>query len=114
MALTQTQITTLKTRLEEQREKLQGVLRSLQAGDPASDTTRLNDNADLGAEAAESSELVAYESLERETQIMLDRVLAALARIDAGTYGITDDGAAIPYERLQVDPTATTIVKSDQ
>lgn len=111
MTLNQTQIQDLKKQLLEQQEKLQDVLQSLKAGDPASDTDRPNDNADVGTEATESNELVMYESLERETQNMLDRISAALERMEQGTYGVTDEGEEIPFERLSIDPTATTIVK---
>jgi DnaK suppressor protein len=111
MTLSQTQIQGLKTQLLEQQAKLQDVLRSLKAGDPASDVNRPNDNADIGTEATESNDLVAYESLEHETQIMLDRIQGALERMEQGTYGVTDEGDEIPFERLSIDPTATTIVK---
>ncbi len=111
MALTAEQLTHLRGLLEEQRGKLQDVLASLTAGNPASTTTRTTDNADVGTEATESTELVEYETLQRETTILLDRVTAALARLDAGTYGVTDTGEDIPYERLLVDPTVTTTVR---
>lgn len=111
MSLSQTQIQEFKTTLLEQQTKLTDVLASLKAGDPASDENRANDNADIGTEATESNDLVAYESLEHETQILLDRTNAALERIEQGTYGVTSEGESIPYERLLIDPTATTVVK---
>jgi RNA polymerase-binding transcription factor DksA len=41
----------------------------------------------------------------------LARVERALARIDAGTYGISEvSGKPIPRERLEAEPTATTLV----
>lgn len=112
MSLSSDQIQTLRVKLLEQQEKLSEVLASLKAGDPASEVTRTTDNADVGTEAIESSELVAYESLERETQIMLDRIQESLSAMDAGTYGVTEEGEEIPFERLLIDPTATTTVKS--
>ncbi len=111
MALTDTQLQQFKATLSAQYEKLQGVLTSLKNGDPSSDVTRTTDNADIGTEATESNELVAYESLENETTILLERTKAALDRIEAGTYGVTDDGVEIPYERLMVEPTATTTIQ---
>lgn len=111
MSLSTTQIAQLNDRLVLQAEKLEDVLSSLKAGDPSSTVTRTTDNADVGTEATESNELVAYESLENETQILLDRTTAALARIADGTYGVTEEGIEIPFERLMVDPTATTIVR---
>ncbi|MEP7167593.1 MAG: hypothetical protein ABI758_06495 [Candidatus Woesebacteria bacterium] len=111
MTLTNDQTQQIKKQLLEQQTKLQDVLASLKAGDPASDTERGTNNADVGTEATESNDLVAYESLEHETQIMLDRVNASLERIESGTYGTTAEGDIIPFERLTIDPTATTIVK---
>lgn len=110
MSLTPQNIETLKKMLETQREKLEDVLTSLKNGDPSSNVTRTTDNADVGTEATESNELISYESLENETAILLERTTTALDRIEAGTYGVTQDGEDIPYERLLVDPTATTIV----
>ncbi len=41
-----------------------------------------------------------------------DTVLAALARIEKGTYGVCDVcGAAIEEARLEADPAATTCIK---
>ncbi len=111
MALTTDQVQTLKEKLEVQKGKLEDVLRSLVNGDPSRNDTRTTDNADVGTEATESNELVMYESLEAETKILLERTTDALARIDQGTYGITEDGEDIPFERLEVEPTATTTVR---
>lgn len=110
MSLTAENITTLKRMLETQREKLEDVLRSLKNGDPSSTVGRTTDNADIGTEATESAELISYESLENETSILLERTTSALARIENGTYGVTDDGEEIPLERLMIDPTATTVI----
>lgn len=112
MALTSDQIHTLKEILDEQKTKLEDVMRSLKEGDPASDTSRTINNADAGTDARESSDLVEYESLERETEILLNATNEALGRMDAGSYGVTAEGEEIPYERLLVDPTATTTIKS--
>lgn len=44
-----------------------------------------------------------------------DQVLAALARIDAGTYGIcVDCGRRIPDERLEVRPEAARCLEDQQ
>lgn len=109
MHLTAEQINRLDLLLATQEEKLKGVLASLVAADPAMTGDRSND-ADLGTEAIESLELDTYESLERETRILLERTVDARARIQAGTYGVTASGEAIPFERLLIDPTVTTIV----
>jgi RNA polymerase-binding transcription factor DksA len=111
MALSSDQLQTLRKQLELQKTKLEDVLQSLKAGDPASDSSRTINNADAGTDAIESSELVEYASLERETQLLLSATKDALVKMDEGTYGVTADGEEIPFERLQVDPTASTIVK---
>ena len=46
-----------------------------------------------------------------QAQAQLEQVDAALARLDEGTYGVCAVcGEAIPPERLEVRPTATTCV----
>lgn len=110
MHLSSTQLATLKGKLEEQQRKLRDVLASMESTDPTRDNERTSDNAESAAEATESTDLDRYESLERESRILLTRVEEALSRIDDGTYGHTADGKDIPFERLSVDPTATTLV----
>lgn len=111
MSFSTEQLNHLKGKLEAQKSKLEDVLQSLKNGDPSSTVTRTTDNADVGTEATESKEMVEYEALENETQILLDRTNAALERMSAGTYGVTDDGLEIPFERLDVDPTVTTVIR---
>ncbi len=111
MHLSGSQLQTLKGKLEEQQKKLRDVLSSLQNSDPANDEDRSSDNADVGTEATESGELVRHESLIHETEVMLERTEMALASMASGTYGHTADGKEIPFERLMIDPTATTLVE---
>ncbi len=110
MHLSPTQLATLKRKLEEQQKKLRDVLASLESTNPTRDDERISDNAESAAEATESTDLDRYESLERESRILLTRVEEALSRIEDGSYGHTADGKEIPLERLSVDPTATTLV----
>lgn len=110
MALTNDQLETLKKKLLEERQKLENVLVSLEEQSVVGDTDRVNDNADQGTDALEEENLIRNESLVAKTEVMLSRIRQALARIDAGTYGKTEDGTDIPYERLLIDPTATTTV----
>jgi DnaK suppressor protein len=98
-----------KQRLEAQREDLQQRITSLQ-GDVAA--YEQDDEAlDSGDEAAllrghdEAWEQLAYVRDE------LTRVEKALVRIEAGTYGISEvSGAPIPLERLEAEPSTTTLV----
>lgn len=110
MHLSKSQLSTLKSKLEEQELKLRNVLSSLQKTDPAGDVERSNENADLGDEATEDRELLRHESLLSETELMLRRVEEALIRVEEGDYGHDLSGNPIPYERLLIDPTATTLV----
>ncbi len=48
----------------------------------------------------------------KELEIRYNEVLAALARIDAGSYGVCDvGGEAISEARLEANPAATTCVE---
>ncbi len=111
MALNKDQKETLRKMLLEQKAKLQSVLESLARGNPKQKTERVNDNADVGTEAMEDGESIENESLSRETWLLLQRTNQALEKIDEGTYGKTDEGQDIPYKRLLVDPTVTTLVQ---
>lgn len=110
MHLSEKQLSTLKQKLEEQRIKLRDVLSSLEKTDPARDPDRANENADTGDDATEDRELVRHESLLSETGVMLTRVEEALSRIEEGNYGHTLEGQPIPYKRLLIDPSVTTLV----
>lgn len=110
MPLTKDQLNTLREKLLEQQKKLRDVLVSLEKSDPANDPERSNDNADTGTDAIESGELVRHESLEQETENLLIRTESALAAMENGSYGLTQDGQEIPFERLMVDPTVTTTI----
>ncbi|PWU23084.1 hypothetical protein C5B42_04130 [Candidatus Cerribacteria bacterium 'Amazon FNV 2010 28 9'] len=111
MSLTTDQLKTLKAQLEEQKVKMLSVLADLQKTDPATDEGRIDDNADLQEEAIEDNELMRHESLRTQTENMIERIDKALERMANGSYGVTADGEAIPFERLQIDPTVETIVK---
>jgi len=111
MHLSDSQLAQLKKQLEESQMKLRNSLSSLEKTDPAGDVDRLNENADTGDDATEDRELVRHESLQTEAEIMLKRVEEALSRMEDGSYGRTLDGEEIPFERLAVDPTVTTLVK---
>lgn len=110
MALTAQQLQTLRDKLAEQKRKLHSVLGMIDGSDPALDEARVDDNADIQNEAMEDQDLVRSESLRAEADIMLKRVMQSLEQMEKGTYGTTADGQEIPYERLLIDPTATTLV----
>lgn len=110
MSLNESQLQTLKDRLVKDKAKLEAVLETLVAEDPVSNEKRRDDNADVGTEATESNELERSQSLEDSTKLMLKRIDEALQRMEQGTFGKTLEGEEIPYERLLIDPTVTTVV----
>ena len=73
-------------------------------------------------EGASDSEYEGQRLYDREDQIvsneldqqMLQQVKKALARIDAGTYGLSEiSGKPIPVSRLEAVPSATTLVNEE-
>ncbi|HHY22206.1 MAG TPA: hypothetical protein GX525_10110, partial [Bacilli bacterium] len=68
-----------------------------------------NHPADMGTELFERGKDIAlHEILEQE----LIEVNEALEKIEAGTYGVCEaTGKKIPYERLEANPTAKTVVE---
>ena len=68
--------------------------------------------ADSAAATTERSELLA---LAEQLRSHREEVLAAIERIDAGTYGNCDNcGNEIPYERLEALPTARLCMSCKQ
>jgi RNA polymerase-binding transcription factor DksA len=107
--LTSEDIEHFKRQIEAQREGLQQRITSLErelaapeqydeALDRGDDALLLRSHDDIWDELA----------LARDE---LGRVEKALARIDAGMYGTSEvSGKPIPRERLEAEPTATTLV----
>ncbi|HET6351881.1 MAG TPA: TraR/DksA C4-type zinc finger protein [Coriobacteriia bacterium] len=104
----------LKTRLENERvrlglqiEELSALGRELQSEATGENAYR-DHMADQGSATFER-ELDA--TLEENLREMLDDVVAALARVEAGGYGSCDRcGAEIPMERLEAVPTASLCI----
>lgn len=61
--------------------------------------------------AMESADQVALEGITETEEARLKDVVAALNRIEAGTYGVTSEGELISEARLRANPAATTTVK---
>jgi DnaK suppressor protein len=109
-ALTPHDIRRLQARLEVERDAIRAristrkrdIQETLQeesgVGDAGDESTRIYDREDETDANA----------LDVET---LEQVVRALARIDAGTYGVSEvSGKAIPIERLEAIPYAATLV----
>lgn len=109
MALTQEQIAHFKEKLLEEKTRLESELSLL--GNKVGEGDYETKMTDMGSDAEEaSSEVEEYvDNLAVETNLesQLQEVIAALGRIEAGTYGICEEtGADIAPERLEAYPSA--------
>ena len=100
--LTKQQLEGLRRRLEDERARILVVLGEPPASAPSDDErTELEEAAQRSTEAAQRVEIA-----ERE-RTLLAEVERALAKLDAGTYGVSEkSGAPIPYRRLSSLPWA--------
>jgi DnaK suppressor protein len=100
--------------LHAERERLTALLR-----DAAEDVAEQQDTAAQDAGDADAAKDVVDRELERselrQVHDQLQQVDAALARVDAGTYGVSEvSGEPIPDERLRAVPTATRTVEEQE
>ncbi len=107
-----------RARLEAENDRVSGLIAELREevadaveGEHAELATRSQHPADAGSELFErEKELSILESLEAE----LAEIQAAIARIEAGTYGIDEEtGEPIDPARLEAMPTARTNAHPD-
>lgn len=100
--------------LQAERERLTALLR-----DNAEDVAEQQDAAARQAGDADAAKDIVDRELERselrEVHAQLQAVDAALARVDAGTYGVSEvSGKPIPDERLRAVPAATRTVEEQE
>jgi DnaK suppressor protein len=100
----------LRARLEDERERLRGLLRGLdveyQNAEPPADEPE--DYGEMGRDIMLEDTAGA---LAAENRQMLAQIERALRRMDEGTYGWSEvSGEPIPLERLEALPWATTNV----
>jgi len=100
--LTNEQIEELRHRLEEERDRILGVLQATGPTAPQADqVTEFEEAAQRTAETTHDLEL---EGRERP---LLAEVERALAKLSNGSYGVSEQsGRPIPYERLAALPWA--------
>ncbi|MGB8362000.1 MAG: TraR/DksA C4-type zinc finger protein [Acidimicrobiia bacterium] len=97
-----------KERLEEQIEDYERDLEEARLTESSSDRSPDPGNAEASSMKLEYAKEL---SVEQNTLDLLDKANRALARIDAGTYGICEScGNSIPVERLDVLPYSTVCV----
>ena len=102
--------TVARKRLEEMRDDLDRTIATLQGerSGPVAGPGYPQDSADAGSTLSEADRTDALLHSAREQR---DEVLAALARIDDGSYGhCVDCGNQIPEERLDARPDAARCV----
>jgi RNA polymerase-binding protein DksA len=108
--------TRLRRRLEDERGRLQSVIREFddqrelsRLAETGSEHNADPDNADGGSLAFEMEMDL---SVEENAKLLLEKVQHALDRMDEGTYGICEvSGKPIPVARLEALPYATMLVE---
>lgn len=107
--------TLYKQRLEAEREKLERELKSIGRRNPSNPNDWEAVPQDIESESDPvdvANNIEGYEdntAILKDLEIRYNEVLAALERIENGTYGIcTVSGEAIEEDRLAADPAAKT------
>ena len=104
--LTQEQLTNLKQMLETKRDELG---KKSRAHLRSATGTDFSDRAETGDVAEHELEVADAVGLAEHEQRLLEQVVEALARLERGTYGVSEKtGDPIPYARLAAVPWATT------
>lgn len=107
--------TTYRARLEEEKGTLEGELQSVGRRNPsnANDWEAVPQEVGQEADPNDRADLIAHfednTAILKDLEIRYNDVLAALARIDDGSYGTCEvGGEAIEEDRLNADPAART------
>jgi DnaK suppressor protein len=104
-ALDHTQLETARQALSHKRDELRGQLEGLREPAPTGEPSDLADLATTEIAVGERTELASHE------RALLAEVEHALAKLDAGTYGVSEStGRPIRWERLQALPWARSDV----
>ena len=103
-----------RRRIEDERASYAGDTRTATIADDVGESSDhdLNDPADEGSDLYDRDRsLAAEENMEN----LLAKIDRALAKIDEGTYGLSDvDGTPIPIERLEALPYALATVDQEE
>lgn len=94
-----------RQQLEQERSRLADIVEALRADAEATEAeTSSADRADRGRA---TSELETDVGLRGDLERQLTEIIAAIERVDAGTYGLCEScGTGIPAERLSILPAA--------
>jgi len=112
------QIDTLQKRLNEEKTLLEKELGTVAVQDPInkSDWNATDEdnqgkrNPDSNSRADHFEEIDTNQAISGDLEARLIQVNQALELIESKKYGITEDGKEIPYERLEANPAAQTII----
>ena len=97
----------LREYLQHEQMKLMKSKSELKREDPFSDSLRVDDNADIGKEAAEQFGHHRSEALRSEVDKILINIRKTLTKIKIGKYGLCEKcGRLIDTDRLAINPTA--------
>jgi RNA polymerase-binding transcription factor len=109
--LSQADIERFRHRLQQERSTVEGRIRTRTAELEAGGEQRADELGDDAQVIFSRESAIDDNELDRAT---LGRIDNALARIEAGTYGVSEiSGKPIPLERLEALPTATTLVDEE-
>jgi len=101
-----------KTKLTEDKEKIEKQLGLLKTEDPFSDPDHAIDNASADTDAREEMGHLTVEAKADDLKKRLNLINTALKRIEKGTYGVCiKTGKKIPKARLMLVPEADTVVE---
>jgi DnaK suppressor protein len=113
--LTPDQLDELRAALRDEEAALRARLRASVRSSSAVDGDDDAEPSDSQDDAARELELGLGLEDRRRVDERLTKVVAALAQLDAGTYGVCEDtGDPIPYLRLRAEPTTTLTVEAAQ
>lgn len=105
----------LRTRLESDRIRVSKRIKELGTQDPFNDPDRVNDNAASDTEANEEAGHDRVSALVDALQKEQADTIAALTRMDEGTYGVCRNCERdIPVERLRILPATTLCLDCEQ
>lgn len=100
-----------KERLVVEKEKIEKQLKYLKSADPFTDPEHAVDNASADTDAREEMGHLTVEAESDDLKKRLSLIVAALKRVEKGTYGIcVRTGKKIPKARLLLVPEAETVV----
>ena len=100
----------LRAKLVEEKARVEKDLKGLGSEGPGPDADFVDRGDDEDSNAQEVTAFQEDLSLENNLEITLSMVDAALARMDAGTYGLCENGEPIPEDRLKALPWAATCI----